>query len=119
MGWSSRNKVTIAVVWFLVTACGLYSISMSGFGGLSSTPATATAKISEEKRKSSQQLESFSPLGGWASPHQVDCKSFIDETDEVYKQTSTEPSFMMSSTNPPKMRCQGLFGKRGAGSATT
>ena len=45
-GRSSRNKATIAVVWFLATACGLYSISMSGFGGLSSTPATALSNAS-------------------------------------------------------------------------
>ena len=114
-GRSSRNKATIAVVWFLATACGLYSISMSGFGGLSSTPATATAtaKISEEKRKSSQQLESFSPIGGWSSPHQVDCKSFIDETDEVYKQTSTEPSFMMNIHKPSEDEVSRIIWEKG------
>lgn len=96
---SSRNKVTIAVTWFLMTACGLYLLT--GSRGLSSTAAATgkTAKLLESVEKSyhsSSQNESFN----WTSPHQVDCKSFVDEPDEVYKQTSTEPSFMMNIHKP-------------------
>lgn len=48
----------------------------------------------------SANVESFLPIGGWTSPHQVDCKSFADEPDEVYKQTSTDPSFIMNIHKP-------------------
>jgi hypothetical protein len=81
-------KVTyfVALGSFFITTCGLYLYFISVFGGISySTPATVNTSEAEEKsnRNSSQ-------IGGWVSPHQVDCKSFFDEPDKVYKQTSTE-----------------------------
>ena len=81
-------KVTyfIALGSFFTTTCGLYLYFISVvFGGISySTPATVNTSEAEEKsnRNSSQ-------IGGWVSPHQVDCKSFFDEPDEqVYKQSN-------------------------------
>ncbi|KAL7435830.1 hypothetical protein ACHAXM_004873 [Skeletonema potamos] len=56
--------------------------------------------------KLSQKSESFpsqdSIENGWTSPHQVDCKSFVDKQDEIYKETATEPSFMMNIHPPSK-----------------
>jgi len=57
--------------------------------------------------KLSQKSESFpsqdSIENGSTSPHQVDCKSFVDKQDEIYKETATEPSFMMN-IHPPLQR---------------
>jgi hypothetical protein len=98
----SGRKYIIALVSFFTTACGLYHLYFTSvFEGISSTPVTATVTVNsisgaEEKSNNNNS----SQIGDWISPHQVDCKSFVDESDEIYKQTSTEPPFMMNIHKP-------------------
>ena len=44
-----------------------------------------------------------SSIQAWSSPHQVDCKSLVEDTpDEIYKQTTTNHSFLMNIHPPAK-----------------
>ena len=50
----------------------------------------------------SQGVNNRDTMTTWTSAYEIDCKEITPDADEVYKQTVTEPSFMMNIHPPSK-----------------
>ena len=82
------------------------STSLSGSASVLTTTlgrggdVSAVKSEADEVHKAGQEESS---IQAWSSPHQVDCKSLVEDTpDEIYKETTTNHSFLMNIHPPAK-----------------